>query len=192
MLREDKLLSRLDQQIANIEQFIIDLQKDRNLQQIFYQKKLYHNLNNIFKNNYTEYTKYFEDILADYKVFKKNNTEEFKLYYLTRIEQKIFALFKILRNLKKYNKNSDSLASKITQRQQQVNSLLNEKSTLEKMFGLLEAGYNNLNKQLLVNKAVKADNTLNKKIIDILAKKGKIERELFSVKERLRLLDYSG
>ena len=189
MLREDKLLSRLDQQIANIEQFIVDLQKDRNLQQIFYQKKLYYNLNNIFKNNYTEYTKYFDDILADYKIFKKNNTEEFKLYYLTRIEQKIFALFKILRNLKKYNKKSDSLASKITQRQQQVNSLLNEKSTLEKMFGLLEAGYNNLNKQLLVNKAVKSDNTINQKIIDILAKKGKIEKELFSVKERLKLLD---
>ena len=70
MVKEQKLLSRLDQQIANIEQFVLDLQKDRNLQQIFYQKKLYLNLNNIFKNSYTEYTKYFEDILADYRIFQ--------------------------------------------------------------------------------------------------------------------------
>ncbi len=188
MVKEDKLLSRLDQQIANIEQFVIDLQKDRNLQQIFYQKKLYLNLNNIFKNNYTEYTKYFEDILADYRIFKKNNNEVFKLYFLTRIEQKIFALFKILRHLRKYNKNTDSLSTKIAQRQQQVNSLLNEKAMLEKMFGFLETGYNNMNKQTV---SAKTDAAYNQKLIEILAKKGKVERELFSVKERLKLLDHS-
>lgn len=185
MHKEQQLIAKLDQQLSKLEQLIIDMQKDEGLQQIFFRKKLYLNLNNMFNFNYFEYTKYFEEIIADYKNFKKNHDELFKIYFLNKVESKIFALFKTLRSLKKYKVTNDSITEKIIRNQEKINTLTNEKQMLEKMSGYLETSYHNLHRQLMNGQA---NQDLNNKLLALLAKKGRVERELFSVTERLKLL----
>ncbi len=147
MKTEPELIVQLEQQIAKIEQFVIDLQKDNKWQQIFYRKKLFLSLNNVFKNNYTDYNKYLEDIVKDYRSLKSNQNDLFKIYFINKIETKIFALFKVLRNLKKYNKTATLAVSKSDYQQHTVSKLMHEQDSLQKMLKLLSESYNNLNKQ---------------------------------------------
>ncbi|MBP9721531.1 MAG: hypothetical protein KBD64_00060 [Gammaproteobacteria bacterium] len=194
MKTEPELIVQLEQQIAKIEQFVIDLQKDNKWQQIFYRKKLFLSLNNVFKNNYTDYNKYLEDIVKDYRSLKSNQNDLFKIYFINKIETKIFALFKVLRNLKKYNKTATLAVSKSDYQQHTVSKLMHEQDSLQKMLKLLSDSYNNLNKQLVYGNGnqqldKKQSEQLTNKLLAILGKKGRIERELFSVVERLRLFE---
>jgi hypothetical protein len=199
---EKDLLNKLEQQVGKIQQLVIDLQKDNRWQRIFYNKKLFLNLNNIFKNNYTEYARYLEDIIEDYTKLVKINNNDIKIYFIKKIESKIFGLFKTLRSLKEYNhynqghNKTGDLNNKFLENQQQLNKLNNQKESLEKMLTHLEASYVNLNKQLVYgetginnqNKGSPLSLPLQQKLLDLLAKKGKFERELFSITEQIKLL----
>lgn len=190
------LLADLEQQIAKIERFVIDLQQEQKWQNIFYNQKLYLNLNVVFNHNYNEYNQYLEDIIKDYKILKKlyyKNNTDLLVYYLQQIQNKIFSLFKILRSLKKYSKyNKDSnfnySSSQISYRQEQANKLTIQKDSVLKMLKYIDIQYNNLNQKFLYNKNNNiTDNKLQDKLLNLLAKKGELEQELFSITERLKL-----
>lgn len=186
MQTESALLEKLAQQIAKIEKFVIDLQKDNQWQWVFHNKKLYLNLSNIFKYNYVEYNRYLENIIKDYKLLSTIKDTDIKIYYINNIEHKIFALFKVLRSLKKHNTaQSSNLADRIADRQMQISKLVNERDSLEKMLAHLDNQCELFNQQLKHGQA-KVD--LQEKLLNLLGKKGRLEKELFSVVERLRLL----
>lgn len=185
MQTEQQLLKQLELQIFKIEKFILDLQQDSQWQRIFYKQKLYLNLNQVFNRPYTDYAKYFSEIMTDYKILKSSQNEELKEYFIHKIENKIFALFKILRSLNKYNKQQkQDLAYQVSIKQQQNIKLANQRDSLEKMRQLLDKQYNTLSKQFVYGTS-KED--LTNKLILLLEKKGKIERELFSITELIKL-----
>lgn len=180
-MREKDLIKKLEQQIANIQQFVVDLQQEQKWQSIFVKQKLYTNLNYIFRHNYTDYYKYLENIISDFKIFKKTKDTEVKLYYIEKIQSKIFALFKVLRSLKQYNKtdpNNNYLAEKLSK-------LLQEKEQLSKMILYINKQYDILYKQFKYKQ--NQDNNLQQKLLNILVKKGQLEKQLFSIDERLKL-----
>lgn len=191
MQTEKQLLEKLKQQIIKIEKFVLDLQQDYRWQRIFYRKKLYLGLNIVFKKNYTEYSKYLEDILADYKLLLKAKDNTLKEYYVLRLESKVFALLKIIRNLKKYThktSNDNNIENILAHKQQQNFKLTQQRESLEQMLKYLDNQYQALNKQISYGKQnVDKQTTLQENAIKILAKKGKLEQELFSIKERLSL-----
>ncbi len=187
MQSEQELLQRLAQQIAKIEHFIVDLQKDSRWQKIFYNKKLFLNLRPIFKSNYIEYQYYLEDIIKDYNNVKLNKNNLYKTFYLERLEAKIFALFKVLRSLRNFKSKQSSRNDndKIS-----INSLLCQKNSLEKMLTFLDNGYQNPNKQLLyikIQQTPQQKTELTAKMLGILEKKGRLEQDLFSITEQLKL-----
>lgn len=192
MQTEKQLLEKLKIQIEKIEKLVLDLQKDFVWQKIFYKKKLYLNLKGTFKKNYTEYTKYLENIISDYKVLLAQSDKDLKLYYINQVEHKIFALFKVLRSLKKISRNNETLYELIKSKQQQTSMLLQQKQTLFDMLVHIEKQYDLLNKKSLYSTATLTNtqkDDLKSKLIKLLAKKGQMEQDLFSIKERINLLN---
>lgn len=192
MLSEQELLQKLKSQIAKIEKLVLDLQQDFVWQRIFYRKKLYLNLKGVFKKNYIEYTKYLENIIKDYNVIISITDKDLKLFYIHQLEHKIFALFKVLRRLNKNIKHDETLHQLIKSKQQQTASLLQQQQTLFNMVEHLDKQYNLLNKKLLYGTTALTDlqkEDLKSKLINLLVKKGQIEQDLFSIKERINLLN---
>lgn len=186
MQTEKDLLKKLELQISQIEQFVIDLQKDFNWQKVFYRNKLYLNLSGVFKKNYTEYVKYLENIIVDFNKLKTVNNKDLKLFYIEQLQNKIFALFKVLRGLKKYKqRKGQDLSQQISVKQQQVYQLEQQKQMHENMINHITKQYDVMHKRLVYGN----DNAeLEAKLLKLLGKQGELEKGLFSIKERLKLL----
>ena len=185
MSTEQELLQKLEQQIALINQFVLNLQQDQHWQHLFYKNKLYLSLNLVFEKTHTEYIKYLDDIIADFKKIKVDLNLDIKKYYIAKVENKIFVLLKILRNLKKFDTPKFNLEERIIRKQQKVQKFLNQQSSLEKRLEYLNKQYIMLNKQLIYGSA---DLELQKKLLGLLEKRANLEKELFSVKQMVNLL----
>jgi hypothetical protein len=191
---EEALCQELLKQVSVLEKWVVDLLNDPYWRSILAQYD-FGSLRHVFVYQGPDVTLYLSEIVSDIESMTLMTTampvvyqEAVKRYVIESIEAKIVALVKLLRRLKWLNVKSEPQWLQI--RQSVAHHLDHQKEALAKMLAHLDQALADGDQRMRYGNypiGSTEQQALIQKQLKLHAKKATLERELFSVTERLRL-----